>query len=109
MTTAEDGGLETYSFTKESTDDEGSWAYNKDSNIDMTSLMDLSKSLTAADMADWGLTFTLAPEAATVNGTECYETSSGVLRSMRTCPMRCALPLWPPALTTRLPMACAAA
>ena len=32
-----------------------------------------------------------------------------VLRSMRTCPMRCALPLWPPALTTRLPMACAAA
>ena len=26
--------------------------------------------------------------------------SSGVLRSMRTCPMRCALPLWPPALTT---------
>lgn len=74
--TAEDGGLETYSFTKESTDDEGSWAYNKDSNIDMTSLMDLSKSLTAADMADWGLTFTLAPEAATVNGTECYELST---------------------------------
>lgn len=28
------------------------------------------------------------------------QTSSGVLRSMRTCPMRCALPLWPPALTT---------
>ena len=66
--TAEDGGLETYSFTKESTDDEGSWAYNKDSNIDMTSLMDLSKSLTAADMADWGLTFELAPEAAEVDG-----------------------------------------
>lgn len=74
--TAEDGGLETYSFTKESTDDEGSWAYNKDSSIDMTSLMDLSKSLTAADLADWGLTFTLAPEAATVNGTECYELST---------------------------------
>ena len=71
--TAEDGGLETYSFTKESADDEGSWAYSKDANIDMTSLMDLSKSLTAADLADWGLTFTLAPEAATVNGTECYQ------------------------------------
>lgn len=27
-------------------------------------------------MADWGLTFTLAPEAATVNGTECYELST---------------------------------
>ena len=71
--TAEDGGLETYSFTKESTDDEGSWSYSKDSNIDMSSLMELSKSLTAADLADWGLTFTLAPEAATVNDTECYQ------------------------------------
>lgn len=71
--TAEDGGLETYSFTKESTDDEGSWSYSKDSSIDMSSLMELSKSLTAADLADWGLTFTLAPEAATVNDTECYQ------------------------------------
>lgn len=74
--TSEDGGLETYSFTKESADDEGSWAYSKDANIDISSLMDLSKSLTAADLADWGLTFTLAPEAADVNGTECYQLST---------------------------------
>ena len=33
---------------------------------------DAGFSITAADYAEWGLTFELAPEAADVDGTECY-------------------------------------
>lgn len=72
--------LETYVYTEDSATGEGYWTYETAAGLDMTALMEQSAdiSMTAADMAEWGLVFELAPEAADVDGTECYVLSTAI-------------------------------
>lgn len=70
--TNEDGAFDTYVYQKDSTTDEGEWTHTTDSSIDYSQLINLSNSFNVSDYADWGLSFELAPEAAEVDGTECY-------------------------------------
>lgn len=70
--TNEDGALDSYVYSKDSATGEGQWEHTTDSSIDYSQLMDLSKSFNVSDYSDWGLSFELAPEAAEVDGKECY-------------------------------------
>lgn len=80
MVTNEDGQIDTYTYTEDSATGEAGWTHEStaDLGIDMSSLMEMQGSITAADYAEWGLTFELAPEAADVNGTECYLLSTSI-------------------------------
>lgn len=66
------GEFETYTYSADSASGEEGWVYETAPGIDMNELMEMSKTLTADSYKEWGLTFELAPEAADVNGTECY-------------------------------------
>ncbi len=71
MTTGEDGTMTMYIKDPMS----GSWTAQSDpSGINMKDLVDSAtgQSISFGEMAEWGLNFELAPEAADVNGTECY-------------------------------------
>lgn len=71
MAMGEDGTMTMY--VKDPTS--GAWAAQSDSSgINMKELMDSAsgQSVSFSEMAEWGLNFELAPEAADVNGTECY-------------------------------------
>lgn len=70
--TNENGDFETYTYTADSTSGEEGWVYEESEGMDMSQLMELSKSFTADTYKEWGITFELAPEAVDVNGTECY-------------------------------------
>lgn len=70
--TNEDGAFDSYIYTKDSATGEGQWQHTTDSSIDYSQLINLSNSFNVSDYADWGLTFELAPEAAEVDGKECY-------------------------------------
>ena len=70
--TNEDGAFDSYIYTKDSASGEGQWQHTTDSSIDYSQLINLSNSFNVSDYADWGLTFELAPEAAEVDGKECY-------------------------------------
>lgn len=73
----EDGSFDTYTYAQESADQPGQWVYQSEDDFDMNQIMELSKTtISASDYAEWGLNFTLAPEAADVNGTECYALSA---------------------------------
>ncbi len=73
MVTNEDGQVDSYVYTEDSTTGESGWTHSSaDMGMDLDALMEMQSSITAADYAEWGLTFELAPEAADVNGTECY-------------------------------------
>ncbi|MCD7956037.1 MAG: hypothetical protein LUG93_09895 [Lachnospiraceae bacterium] len=75
----EDDELNAYIYTEDSSYDEegeGTWQYGSASDLgvdlDLDSLLDMSSSYDYSDLAEWGLTFELASEAADYNGTECY-------------------------------------
>lgn len=70
--TNDDGSLDTYTYSEDSTAGESGWTHTTDSSINYKDLMDLSNSFNVSDYADWGLSFELAPEAAEVDGKECY-------------------------------------
>ena len=70
--TNENGALDTYTYAEDSATGEGEWTHTTDSSIDYKQLISLSQSFTVSDYADWGLNFELAPEAADVDGKECY-------------------------------------
>lgn len=76
MVTNDADEMEMYVYTEDSATGEGYWEYETTSmeGLDMDALMEASESmsLTAADYAEWGIVFELAPEAADVEGTECY-------------------------------------
>lgn len=74
MVTDEAGVLKMYIKTKETADDPGSWMVSSADDVNITELMESSANLSTSlgDLAEWGITFELAPEAADVNGTECY-------------------------------------
>ncbi|MCD8335978.1 MAG: hypothetical protein LUD18_01640 [Lachnospiraceae bacterium] len=72
-----DDTVDTYVYTEDSASDEegeGTWEYSSVSaeDYDLQSLIDLSESLTYSQITEWGVTFTLASEAADYDGTECY-------------------------------------
>ena len=70
--TNDDGALDTYTYSEDSTTGEAGWTHTTDSSINYKDLMNLSNSFNVSDYADWGLSFELAPEAAEVDGKECY-------------------------------------
>lgn len=68
--TNEDGQFDTYVYTEDSTTGESGWEHESaELGIDMEELMKMSSDI---DMSEYGLNFELAPEAADVDGTECY-------------------------------------
>lgn len=70
VTNAEDE-FETYVYTEDSTSGESGWVYDSE-DLDFDELMQMSSSIDAAALAEWGFVFELAPEAVDVDGTECY-------------------------------------
>ena len=74
--TNEAGEFETYVYSEDSATGEGEWVYDVEAGMDMDELMEASQAKDAATLAEWGLTFELAPEAVDVDGTECYELST---------------------------------
>lgn len=76
--TNEDGGLDMYIYTEDSSTGESGWVHSADDSMDYAQLMDLSNSFTDINYAEWGLNFELAPEAVDVDGTECYLLSVAV-------------------------------
>ena len=76
--TNEAGELESYVYTEDSSLGEGAWTYDNSGalGLDLDAAMEQVKNLTAQDYAEWGFEFTLAPEAADVDGTECYVLST---------------------------------
>ena len=72
MVTDDDGTLTMY--MKDPTS--GSWqAQSADTGVNMKELMDAAagQSVSFSEMAEWGVNFELAPEAADVDGVECYQ------------------------------------
>ena len=75
----EDGTVDSYVYTEDAATGEAGWEHSSsDMGISMEELMEMQGSITAADYAEWGLTFELAPEAADVDGTECYLLSTTI-------------------------------
>lgn len=74
MVTDESGVLKMYVKVQETADDPGSWVVSSADDMNIAEIMESSANASASlgDLADWGITFELAPEAADVNGTECY-------------------------------------
>lgn len=71
--TNEEDEFETYVYTEDSVSGDSGWVYDsEDLDFDMDELMQISSSIDAAELAEWGLVFELAPEAVDVDGTECY-------------------------------------
>lgn len=72
MVTGDDGTMTMYMKDPVS----GSWqAQSDDTGVNMKELMDAAagQSVSFSDMAEWGVSFELAPEAADVDGVECYQ------------------------------------
>lgn len=76
--TNEAGELESYIYTEDSSLGEGAWTYDNSGalGLDLDAVMEQVKGLTAQDYAEWGIEYTLAPEAADLDGTECYVLST---------------------------------
>ncbi len=69
---AGDGTFDTYIYTEDSVSgEEGTWEHGS-SDSSILDLEDLLAKGADIDFSEWGLDFELAPEAADVNGTECY-------------------------------------
>ena len=78
--TNEAGELESYIYTEDSSLGEGAWTYDNSGalGLDLDAVTEKVKDLTAEDFAEWGFEYTLAPEAADVDGVECYVLSSTI-------------------------------
>lgn len=78
--TDENGVFKTYAYVEDSSTGEGSWTATTMDDMNMTELMEKSRSssLSFSDLEDLGIGFTLAPEAVDVDGTECYLLSASL-------------------------------
>lgn len=76
----ENGGLKTYTYVEDAGTGEGQWVVQSDDSINITELIADSQNaaISYSDMQEMGLVFELAPEAADVNGTECYLLSTTI-------------------------------
>jgi hypothetical protein len=74
MVTDENDALKLYTKSTDAGTGESSWSVDTMDDFNINDLVKLSTatSVSATDMADWGMELVLAPEAADVNGTECY-------------------------------------
>ena len=79
-TSAENGDMKMYVYVEDSTTGEGSWTVQTMDGLNIDELIAQSSemSVSFSEMAEWGLEFTLAPEAADVDGTECYMISGAI-------------------------------
>ena len=68
--TGEDGQFDTYVYTEDSTTGESGWEH--EATEIPGGMEELMKQSANMDLSEYGLNFELAPEAADVNGTECY-------------------------------------
>lgn len=73
MVADESGNAKSYVYV-DTGEEEGAWTVQTMEGMNMEELVSKSResSLSISDMAEWGMEFTLAPEAADVDGTECY-------------------------------------
>ncbi len=70
--TSEDGTLDSYVYTEDSASGEaGTWQHGS-SDLAGLSADDMLEASADLDLSEWGINFELAPEAVTVDGTECY-------------------------------------
>lgn len=72
--TDENGAVKVYSYLEDAGTGEGEWTVQTDDSVNLSELIADSQNvaLNFSDMQEMGLVFELAPEAADVNGTECY-------------------------------------
>lgn len=76
----ESGALKTYTYTEDSTSGTGQWSVETIDDMNINEMLEASAnmSMSFSDLSEWGLTFELAPEAADVDGTECYLLSTTI-------------------------------
>ena len=76
--TDENGAMKTYAYTEDGATGEGQWVVDTNDDMDINAMIEASaaSAMNYADLAEWGLSFELAPEAADVDGTECYMLST---------------------------------
>lgn len=74
----ESGAIEVYLYTADSVTGESEWEHDSsaDMGINLNDLTSTATTITVDQLAQLGINFTLAPEAADVDGTECYEVST---------------------------------
>lgn len=74
----ESGAVEVYLYTADSVTGESEWEHDSstDMGINLNDLTSTATTITVDQLAQLGINFTLAPEAADVDGTECYEVST---------------------------------
>lgn len=74
----ESGAVEVYLYTADSVTGESEWEHDSsaDMGINLNDLTSTATTITVDKLAQLGINFTLAPEAADVDGTECYEVST---------------------------------
>lgn len=72
--TDENGDMKMYIYSEDSATGTGEWQVETEEGFNIDELMALSteNAMSFSDLADWGLVFELAPEAADVDGVECY-------------------------------------
>ena len=72
--TGEDNKMTLYSYVEQQASDgseaSGTWQYQ---TMDLPADLDALKSVSAAQMSEWGVNFTLDPAPVTVDGKECYQ------------------------------------
>lgn len=76
--TNDNGEFETYTYQEDSVTGESGWMHQVSEGLNMTELMSASEAMDFAELAEWGMVFELAPEAADYNGTECYLLSATI-------------------------------
>lgn len=75
--TDESGAMKMYLYTEDSTTGTSEWNVETIDDFNVNELLELSAgNQDLSQLAEWGLSFTLAPEAADVDGTECYVLST---------------------------------
>lgn len=72
--TDENGEMKMYIYAEDSATGTGEWQVETVEGVNINELLEASKNnaMGISDMAEWGITFELAPEAADVDGVECY-------------------------------------
>ena len=74
--TGDDGVMTNYVYVEDPSTGEGQWQAQTMEGLDLAALSEKTTNVTAADLAEWGLTLELAPEPADVDGAECYQLST---------------------------------
>lgn len=76
MKPKDSGASDVYVYYANAVTGESNWDHDSDETIEVSQLMNTAATVDMTKLSKLGIEFTLAPEAADVDGTECYELSA---------------------------------